>query len=103
MGNKIQIKIPKKEIAEFCEQNHIKRLSLFGSILSDDFTADSDIDILVEFETGKGPGYFGLAHMQQELSKILEGRKVDLRTPMELSRYFRDEVVSSARVQYAKG
>ena len=100
MGTKVKINIPKKKITELCKKNHIKKLSLFGSILSDDFTDDSDIDILVEFEAGKGPGCFGLAHMQQELSKMLEGRKVDIRTPMELSKYFRDEVVSSAVLQY---
>jgi len=89
-------------IAGFCERYHIVKLSLFGSALRDDFRPDSDIDVLIEFAEGKGAGYLGLAHMAGELSEILGGRTVDLRTPAELSRYFRNEVLSSARVQYAK-
>lgn len=103
MGNKTRIEIPYERLAEFCKRNHIRKLSLFGSILREDFGPDSDVDFLVEFEPGKGPGYFGLARMERELSVILGGRKVDLRTPQELSRYFRDEVLLSAEVQYAEG
>ncbi len=88
-------------VAEFCQKNHIRKLSLFGSVLRDDFGPDSDIDVLVEFEPGKGPGFFGLARMERELSELLGGRKADIRTPQELSRYFRDEVVASAELQYA--
>ena len=100
---KAKIKIPRKKIAEFCKKHHIRRLSLFGSVLREDFHSDSDVDMLVEFEPGQGPGYFGLARMERELSVILGGRKVDLRTPQELSRYFREEVLSLAEVQYAEG
>lgn len=78
------------------------RNSLFGSVLRDDFGPDSDVDVLVEFEEGHTPGFFGLARMQQELSGLF-GREVDLRTPQDLSRYFRDEVTGSAAVQYARG
>jgi len=93
------IEIQKDKIAEFCRKNHIKKLALFGSILRDDFRPESDVDMLVEFEPGHRIGLITLAGLELELSEIL-GRKVDLRTPAELSRYFRDEVVQTAEVQY---
>jgi predicted nucleotidyltransferase len=96
------IEIRKKEIADFCRHHHISRLSLFGSVLRDDFRPTSDVDVLVEFEPGHVPGLFGLARMERELSALLGGRKVDLRTPQDLSRYFRDEVMATAEVQYAQ-
>jgi len=96
------IEIPKDKIAEFCRQHHIKKLALFGSILREDFKPESDIDMLVEFEPGHGVGLITLAGLERELSQLL-GRKVDLRTPAELSRYFREEVVRTAEVQYAQG
>jgi len=99
MGN-IKIAVPKDRIAEFCQRNHIHKLSLFGSVLREDFRTDSDIDVLVEFEPGHVPGFFRLFDMEEELSSILYGRKVDLRTPQDLSRYFRDEVIANAEVQY---
>jgi predicted nucleotidyltransferase len=98
---KAKITIPSAEIAEFCKKNHISKLSLFGSVLRDDFSSDSDIDFLVEFATGKVPGLIGLSRMERELSEILNGRKVDLRTPQDLSKYFRQEVLARAEVQYA--
>jgi predicted nucleotidyltransferase len=97
------IAFPKDELAEFCRRNHIAKLSLFGSVLREDFRPDSDVDVLVEFEEGHVPGFFGLARMEEELSALLGGRKVDLRTPQDLSRYFREEVLASAAVQYARG
>lgn len=97
-----EISLPKDRLDEFCRNNHISKLSLFGSVLRDDFGPDSDVDVLVEFEVGHTPGFFGLAGMQQELSGLF-GREVDLRTPQDLSRYFRDEVTGSAAVQYARG
>jgi hypothetical protein len=97
-----EISLPKDRLDEFCRNNHISKLSLFGSVLRDDFGPDSDVDVLVEFEEGHTPGFFGLARMQQELSGLF-GREVDLRTPQDLSRYFRDEVTGSAAVQYARG
>lgn len=92
------IDIPKDGIADFCRRHRVRRLSLFGSILRDDFGPDSDIDVLVEFEPGATPGFafFGL---QEELSEML-GRRVDLNTPGFLSDYFRDEVMREAEVQY---
>jgi len=102
MRQNARIKIPKDRLARFCESNHINRLSLYGSVLSHDFRQDSDIDMLIEFEPGTKAGLFKLARMENELSEIL-GRKVDLRTPAELSRYFRQDVLENAKVEYAKG
>jgi predicted nucleotidyltransferase len=100
--SKTGFELPREKIAEFCKRNHIRRLSLFGSFLYGDSGPESDIDFLVEFEPEYVPGLIGLAGMEEELSKILV-RKVDLRTPHELSRYFRQEVIDSAKVQYAQG
>ncbi|MFN0171923.1 MAG: nucleotidyltransferase family protein [Bryobacteraceae bacterium] len=96
----LPIAVPKQAIEEFCVRNHIRKLSLFGSVLTDRFRADSDVDVLVEFEVGHTPGLIRLARMEGELSKMLGGRSVDVRTPKDLSRYFRDRVVASALVQY---
>ncbi len=102
MNAKSNIQLPPDKIAEFCRRNRIRKLSLFGSALRSDFRSDSDIDLLVEFQPGPAPSLFDLARMERELSALLGGRKVDLRTPQELSRYFREEVLSSANVQYAE-
>jgi predicted nucleotidyltransferase len=101
MNNKANINIPHETIAEFCKRNYIRKLSFFGSVLRNDFRSDSDVDVLVEFDPGHVPGFFGFARIERELSGIL-GKKVDLRTPLELSKYFRNEVVSSAQVEYVK-
>ena len=97
---KFGIKIPKRNIVEFCKRNHIRSLSLFGSILRYDFSQSSDIDLLVEFEIDHEPGFFDLVEMEEELSSIFGGRKVDLRTPNDLSRYFRDDVLTEAEAVY---
>ena len=94
-----KIELPRDEIARFCERNRIRKLSIFGSALRGDFRPDSDVDVLVEFEPGHVPGLAFFA-MQDELSDIL-GRKVDLNTPQFLSRYFREQVLAEAEVQYA--
>ena len=93
-----QIPIPEKQIIAFCQRNQIRTLSLFGSVLREDFGPDSDVDVLVEFEPGTRVGlrFFGL---EIELSEML-GRKVDLNTPGFISDYFRDEVMAEAEVQY---
>lgn len=93
--------LPREELAKFCRRHHIRKLSLYGSILKGDFTSDSDVDFLVEFHPDHIPGLITLAGMEIELAEIL-GRKVDLRTPQDLSRYFRQEVLDSAEVQYAE-
>lgn len=67
--------LPKEKLAEFCRRNHVLELSLFGSVLREDFGPDSDV--LVVFEEGHTPGFFGLARMEEELSGLLGGRKVD--------------------------
>jgi uncharacterized protein len=96
------IVIPKERVADFCWRSHIKKLSLFGSVLRDDFRPDSDIDVLVEFEPGHEPGLLRLAGMELEFSDLLGGRKVEMRTPEDLSRYFRADVMEKAEVQYAE-
>lgn len=98
-----QIIFPKEKIADFCRHRHIRRLAVFGSALRSDFNEASDIDILVEFEPEHIPGLFGMARMERDLSALLGGQKVDLRTPEDLSRYFRQEVLNEAEVQYAQG
>ena len=94
------IKIPKEKVAELCKRFHIRRLALFGSVLTNNFKPESDIDVLVEFHAGFIPGFefFGI---EEELSKIF-GRKVDLNTPHFLSRYFRDQVLADAEDQYVE-
>jgi predicted nucleotidyltransferase len=93
-----RIAIRQEKLSEFCRKHHIMKLSLFGSVLREDFREDSDIDVLVEFEPDHIPGlsFFG---MEQELSEIM-GRKVELHTPHFLSPYFRDQVMEEAEVQY---
>jgi predicted nucleotidyltransferase len=95
------IKIPKQKIALYCKKNHIKKLALFGSFLRDDFSADSDIDFLVEFEKEHIPGFFTLIRMEEQLSQFFQGRKIDLRTPNDLSRYFKDNVIRNTEILYA--
>ena len=94
----IKVDISRDMIAEFCRRNHIRRLALFGSVLRDDFTADSDIDVLVEFEPDHVPGlaFYG---MQRQLAEIF-GRKVDMNTAKDLSPYFREEVLDEAEYLY---
>ena len=94
------IDIPRDRISLLCAQYQIKRLALFGSVLRDNFRSDSDIDIIVEFLPGKRVGMLTMARIEREISQIFGGRKVDLRTPAELSRYFRDEVMQKAEVCY---
>ena len=87
-----------EEIAKFCQKHSIRKLSLFGSILRDDFSPESDVDVLAEFEPGKTPG-LAIIKMEDELSEMIE-RQVDLRTPADLSHYFRSSVLAEARTVY---
>jgi predicted nucleotidyltransferase len=96
------ITLSKEKIEEFCRRNLIRKLALFGSVLRDDFGPESDIDILVEFEPGARVGFFELYDLEQELSGVFGGRKVDINTPKCLSKYFRNEVLTTAEVQYVK-
>jgi len=102
MDERILSRLRGKPIAGFCRANHVRRLSLFGSARGDDFTSESDIDLLVEFDPEHLPTLLDIARMEAELSVLLFGRKVDLRTYEDLSRYFRDEVVSGSVVVYAE-
>jgi hypothetical protein len=95
----IKIEIPKDEIAEFCRRHHIVKLSFFGSVLRDDFGPESDVDVLVEFDPAHIPGLMRFVGMEMKLSEIL-GRKADLNTPQDLSKYFRNKALAEAQVQY---
>ena len=97
---KPRVDVPQEAIADFCRRHHIRKLALFGSVLSDSFGQDSDVDVLVEFEPGRTPGLAFFA-MQEELSQILQ-RRVDLQTPNFLSPYFRQEVMEKAEVCYER-
>jgi predicted nucleotidyltransferase len=98
-----RIAVDQEKIAAFCRKHHVRRLALFGSVLREDFRPGSDVDVLIDFEPGFVPGLFGIARLERELSVLLDERKVDLRTPQDLSRYFRQSVLDEAEVQYAEG
>jgi len=91
-----RLRVNKSQLAEFCRLNHIRRLALFGSVLRDDFKPESDVDVLVEFQPGKAPGFLKLGGLEEELSIIIGGRKVDLRTAQDLSKHFRSRVLKEA-------
>ncbi len=96
-----RIPIDRGALAEFCEHHHVRKLSLFGSVLRQDFRPDSDVDVLVEFEPGHVPGFIALHEMEEELSRLLDGRPVDLVTERFLNHRIRDRVLADAEVQYA--
>ena len=98
-----KISISKSELAAFCQTHGIRKFAIFGSALREDFGPESDIDVLVEFESGHIPGLLGVASIEFELSGLFGGRKVDLRTPEDLSPYFRQDVLNTAEVHYAQG
>ena len=95
-----RFKLSQEQIESFCRRHHIDRLALFGSVLRDDFTPESDIDVLVEFDPDHIPGLITLAGMEIELSDLIGGRRVDMKTPLSISRYFRDEVLEEAEALY---
>ncbi|HET9589680.1 MAG TPA: nucleotidyltransferase family protein [Anaerolineales bacterium] len=97
--DKVKVSIPPKKLAELCKRYHIRRLAFFGSILRDDFSPTSDIDILVEFEEGHTPG-LDFIDIQDDLSRLLGGREVDLVTPKFLNHRIKDRVLKEARVAY---
>ena len=98
-----QLSISKTELSAYCKNHGIRRLAIFGSVLRPDFGPESDIDVLVEFAPSHTPGLLGMAGLEIELSELFGGRKVDLRTPEELSRYFRQKVIDTAEVLYVQG
>ncbi len=93
--------LTKEQIADFCKKNQIRKFAFYGSVLRDDFRPDSDVDVLVEFEPEQPIGLMEVVGIEIELSEII-GRKVDLRTPEDLSKYFRDKVITGAEVQYER-
>ncbi len=97
----VRIQVPKAKVEELCHRHHIRRLAFFGSVLRDDFSAASDVDVLVDFEPGAGVGLIALAGIEIELSRIL-GRRVEMHTIKGLNPYFRDEVLGLAEVQYER-
>jgi hypothetical protein len=97
-----RIDLDQAAVEAFCRKHGLRKLSLFGSVLREDFRPDSDVDVLVEFRQGVRAGYLTMAAMERELTALL-GRRVDLRTPAELSRYFRDDVLQAAEARYAEG
>ncbi len=96
----LQVAVNRGHIAEFCRRHHIRRLAVFGSVLGQEFGPESDVDVLVEFEPGHVPGLITLAGLQSELSELFGQRDVDMRTPGDLSPYFRDDVLRRAEVLY---
>ncbi len=99
MAYSLQEHVGKDTMIEFCRKHHITRIAVFGSAIRDELRSDSDLDVLVEFDERFVPGYFKMCRMEHELTEIV-GRKVDLRTPEELSRYFREDVMREAHVEY---
>ena len=97
MGRRVPVDA--STVGELCRRHHIVKLSLFGSVLGADFRPESDVDVLVEFEAGKAPGYFRFAQIGFELEELF-GRSVDLHTPRSLSRFFRDDVLRGAEPIY---
>ncbi len=95
---RVKLAMPQEQLEAFCRRHHIRRFALFGSVLRDDFSPDSDVDVLVEFAPGHVPG-LAFFDMEAELAQLI-GRKVDLNTPQFLSRYFRDTVLGEAEVLY---
>jgi predicted nucleotidyltransferase len=98
MGSRIPI--DQEKLAEFCRKHHIRKLWFFGSVLREDFRPDSDVDVLYEFEPGHSVGFFGLFDMEEELSHLLQGRRVDMIKPKYLNRWIKDQVLAEAEVQY---
>jgi hypothetical protein len=96
-----RVNLKKEQIAEFCQKNHIKKFAFFGSVLRDDFRPDSDIDILIDLDRRYRTGLMKMSRMEIELSEMV-GRKVDLRTPDELSDYFRDKVIAELEILYER-
>ena len=98
-----QVVVSEEALAAFCREHGITRLAVYGSVLRSDFGPESDVDVLAEFDPDCVPGLIGIAGMELKLSVLFSGRKVDLRTPNDLSPYFRQEVMEGAEVQYVEG
>ncbi len=97
--DKIKVSVPPKKLARLCRRYHIRKLAFFGSVLRDDFNSKSDVDVLVEFEKGHTPG-LGFIDIQDDLSRLMGGREVDLVTPKFLNHRIRKRVLKEAQVAY---
>ncbi|HVL49262.1 MAG TPA: nucleotidyltransferase domain-containing protein [Candidatus Thermoplasmatota archaeon] len=100
---KARIRVDREKIAEFCHRRRITKLALYGSVLGDAFRAESDVDVLAEFEAEARVTLFDIVAMEDELSSILDGRRVDLRTPGDLGPRWREAVMARAETIYAEG
>jgi predicted nucleotidyltransferase len=98
-----RIQLDRERLAEICKRYHVRRLSLFGSILHDDFRPDSDVDMLIEFDPARRPGLVGFYEIEEELSRLFGGHKIDLINPKYLNHRLRDRILSEAEVQFAEG
>jgi len=98
-----QIQPGAERLAEFCRRHHIRRLSVVGSVLREDFRPDSDIDILIEFDPDGRPGMVGLHQVEEELSELYGGHRIDLLNPKYLNRRIRDRLLQEAEVLFAEG
>src|SRR3954468_17026496 len=98
-----RIPIDQEKLAEFCRKHHIRKLAFFGSVLRDDFRADSDVDVLYELQAGHKIGsYFDLMQVEEELSGLLQGHRVEMVEPRYLNRWIKDQVLSEAQIQYGE-
>jgi predicted nucleotidyltransferase len=97
----MKIQFNNQLIKEFCQKNYVRRLALFGSVLRKDFNPESDVDILIEFAPGHKPDFFMFVQMEEQLSRILGGRKVDLVTQKSLNRRIRNKILDEAETLYA--
>jgi predicted nucleotidyltransferase len=98
----VNVSIPHDKLHEFCRRHGIRKLAFFGSVVRADFRPESDIDVMVEFEPAHKVGFFELFDMEGELSRLLGGRKIDLNTPNSLSKYFRQQALHEAQVEYVQ-
>jgi predicted nucleotidyltransferase len=98
-----RLKVDREQIARFCRAHHVRKLSLFGSVLRDDFRPESDVDVLVEFEEGRTPGLIEFSQLEEELGPLFGGRRLDVVTPSFLNARIRDRVMASSEVAYAEG
>ncbi|MBU1701166.1 MAG: nucleotidyltransferase family protein [Candidatus Eisenbacteria bacterium] len=96
-----RVQIDKLAIADICRKYRISRLALFGSVLRDDFGPESDIDVLVEFEPGHVPGFFGLHRIEKEIALLFDNRRIDLLTFRSLNPRLKDQILAEAEIQYA--
>ena len=96
------IPVTEAQISDFCRRHHIRKLTFFGSVLGEDFRPDSDVDVLVEFEAGHTPG-FCVYDIEQELSQLCGGRRIDMVNPKYINRWLKDNVLSTAEPAYVQG